>query len=76
MIEKRVCLVEDHLHLSFMEDLFSRNLDRDKYELTGYTDLSDEKVYKRHLPKGFDVYWIHSSSTEFEAINEIKEEQP
>lgn len=76
MIEKRILLVEDIGQLEFMEDLFRRNLNSGLYELRTIPDLSDERVYIRHLLRDYDVYWLHSSAVEFEAMDEIKEKQP
>ncbi|MBS3072606.1 hypothetical protein J4477_02110 [Candidatus Pacearchaeota archaeon] len=76
MIVKRVLAIEDHLELSLMQRLFEMHIRPKEYELVTYPDLSDEKVYKRHLPEGFDIYWVHISAVENEALTEIKEKQP
>lgn len=76
MEDKRIFLIEDILQKQFMEDLFKRHSNKGQYELVTALDLSDEGIYKRHLPEGYDIYWLHSSSTEFDAIDEIKNKQP
>src|SRR3989338_7318139 len=72
MIKKRIFILEDLLKTKFMEDLFKKSSNGELYELVIEPDLSDERVYKRHLPENYDVYWLHSSSTEFEAIDEVR----
>lgn len=74
MYQKRIFLIEDNLHIEFMERLFKQH--RQKYELVTVLDLSDEGIFKKELPEGYDVYWMHSSSTEFDAIDKIRREQP
>ncbi len=76
MINKRILVIEDVCELQLIEELFNRHSKKGEYELTTIPDLSDEGVYQRHLPEDYDVYWLHSSAVEFEAINEIREKQP
>lgn len=69
----RICIIEDEFMSELIRQLFQENKE---HELIFYPDLSDEKVYKRHLPEGYDLYWFHISAIEDEAIREIKENQP
>ena len=76
MIEKRILIIEDILQLKFMEDLFRRSLNGEKYELRTLPDLSDEGFYRGDLPEDYDVYWLHSSAIEFGVIEQVRRNQP
>lgn len=76
MISKRIFVVEDYLELQLMERLFKGHIRPNEYEIVTILDLSDEKVYRRDLPEGYDVYWVHISAVEDEALKELKGKQP
>lgn len=41
-----------------------------------HVHLEDKARFDRHLPQGYDGYWLHYSQTSLEAIEELKKEQP
>lgn len=76
MNSKRIFVVEDHLELHLMERVFKQHVRPSEYELVTVLDLSDERVYRRELPEGYDIYWVHISAVEDEALRIVKEKQP
>ncbi len=69
----RICVIEDELMSELIRRLFHENKE---HELIFYLDLSDERVYQRHLPEDYDLYWFHISAIENEAMEEIRKKQP
>ena len=64
----KLCVIEDEFMSELIRQLFQENKE---HELIFYPDLSDEKVCRRHLPEGYDLYWFHISAIEDEAMEEL-----
>lgn len=75
MVEKRILVMENHLEVEFMKDLFSRSLNREKYELKTIQDMSDDRYFREELPEDFDIYWLHISGVQIGTIEKIREAQ-
>lgn len=72
-IKKKIFVIEDYRQLEFMRELLSN---KQEYELTCEADLSDDRVFKRHLPEDYDLYWLHGPAVDLGAIPELREKQP
>ena len=65
-------LILDHEERSpAMEKLFRENLPNDNLDIT-----RSSKYYPRHIPEGSDIYFLHTSYIEEDAIKELREKQP